>query len=674
MDAERKAWRRTVWLAAAVLLFGFLGVGWGLWWRWQRTELVFNTIADLFEAEDDLEGWKIAEAHKAMERAEGRMAGGGPAHLLQRVERMRTALSLVMLLEDIRLKGAALVEDKFAPDAMAVWDYATLFAKAGLAVEGEDAEVVAVRIRDSVIKAQLVAALDAWASMTDNPARRAWLLEVARRAQPDEWSDRFRDPALWEKPAALEQLAKEANVAELSPQLLAALGMALRRTKANAVPFLTAAQERHPNDFWLNSLMGDALLESNLEGAVGYYRAALAVQPGRSTLHNNLGLALKARGRLEDAIKEYRRAIDLNPKLASARQNLGAALADKGRLDEAIKEIQRAVDVNPKDARAHYNLGRALQAKGLLDDAMAEYRHAIALDPKHPPAHTNLAAALDAKGRWDEAIKECHRAITLDPKDASAHTNLGSALQAKGRLDDAIEEYQRAIALDPKLSLAHGALGEALLQQGRFAQARAATRHCLELLPTNDAYRQSVDRQLQHCEQLLALDEKLPAILKGEAKPIDSDERIRFAWLCQQHKHLYAASARLYTDAFADDPRLAEALGEGIRYDAACAASLAGCGKGKDAGHLPDKERARLRKQALDWLRADLTAWTKVMDKGPPQARQNVVPTLQNWQNNSDLAGLRDKEAVDKLPEAERDACQKLWADVAALLKRTQEK
>jgi hypothetical protein len=63
-----------------------------------------------------------------------------------------------------------------------------------------------------------------------------------------------------------------------------------------------------------------------------------------------------------------------------------------------------------------------------------------------------------------------------------------------------------------------------------------------------------------------------------------------------------------------------------------------------------------------------------VIDKGPPQARQVVAQTLQHWQKNPDLASLRDKVAVDKLTEAERDACRKLWADVAALLKRAQEK
>jgi hypothetical protein len=41
---------------------------------------------------------------------------------------------------------------------------------------------------------------------------------------------------------------------------------------------------------------------------------------------------------------------------------------------------------------------------------------------------------------------------------------------------------------------------------------------------------------------------------------------------------------------------------------------------------------------------------------------------------NRDLAGIRDPVGVAKLPADEQEACKKLWADVAALLKRVEEK
>ena len=127
------------------------------------------------------------------------------------------------------------------------------------------------------------------------------------------------------------------------------------------------------------------------------------------------------------------------------------------------------------------------------------------------------------------------------------------------------------------------------------------------------------------------------------------------------------AAARFYADAFASQPTLADDLQSRNRCNAARAAALAGIGKGEDASDLDDKECARLRKEALDWLRGDLAAWGKLTENGPPQARAVVRQTLSHWKEDADLAGVRD--ALDKLPEDQRADWKKLWADVDALLK-----
>jgi hypothetical protein len=142
------------------------------------------------------------------------------------------------------------------------------------------------------------------------------------------------------------------------------------------------------------------------------------------------------------------------------------------------------------------------------------------------------------------------------------------------------------------------------------------------------------------------------------------------AWLCQQeHKKLYAAAARYYAEAFAAQPGLADDLRDESRYSAACAAACAGCGQGEDAGRLDDQERARLRRQALTWLRADLAQHASTVEKGAPEARANVQRKLQHWQDDTDFAGVRG-EALAKLPEAERQTWQQLWDEVEALRQR----
>jgi serine/threonine-protein kinase len=126
----------------------------------------------------------------------------------------------------------------------------------------------------------------------------------------------------------------------------------------------------------------------------------------------------------------------------------------------------------------------------------------------------------------------------------------------------------------------------------------------------------------------------------------------------------------LLAEAFAADPRLADDLNAGWRHTAARFAALAGSGWGEDAGNLAATERGRWRRQALDWLRADLAASTRLLEGGRPGDAAWVRQQLQRWQREGDLAGLRDVDAVAQLPADEQQACRRLWADIAALQQR----
>jgi transposase len=91
-------------------------------------------------------------------------------------------------------------------------------------------------------------------------------------------------------------------------------------------------------------------------------------------------------------------------------------------------------------------------------------------------------------------------------------------------------------------------------------------------------------------------------------------------------------------------------------------------------GRLPgDKERARLRRQALDWLRANLAHWTMQADGASSKAREAVQQQMRHWQTDAGEVGVRDKEALAKLPVEEQEAWLKLWDDVSAVLKRASE-
>jgi serine/threonine-protein kinase len=172
------------------------------------------------------------------------------------------------------------------------------------------------------------------------------------------------------------------------------------------------------------------------------------------------------------------------------------------------------------------------------------------------------------------------------------------------------------------------------------------------------------------CYRFRDLDKKLPSILSGETKPTDLQDVI--AWC--EYQRLNVAGARFLAINMVNQPVLENRLESSVLYSAACFAALAASGQGKDAEKLTDRERADFRKQALQWLREDLTAWGDELHEYADKARPVVQGEMTQWKQVADLAGVRDAKALAKLPPDERDAWQDLWMDVDALLAKTQKK
>ena len=185
-------------------------------------------------------------------------------------------------------------------------------------------------------------------------------------------------------------------------------------------------------------------------------------------------------------------------------------------------------------------------------------------------------------------------------------------------------------------------------------------------MPNNPVIRNNV----RVTERWLELDRQLPAILAGKVKPGSSQQRVERALFCVLYKERYHAAVGFFTDAFTAESKLADDLQAQHRYNAGCAAALAGCGQGKDAEQSDVKERGRLRRQALAWLRADLAAYRRLLEKEPDKAGV-VRQRMQHWQQDKDFAGVRGPEALAKLPNAaERQEWQQLWHEVEALRQR----
>jgi serine/threonine-protein kinase len=422
----------------------------------------------------------------------------------------------------------------------------------------------------------------------------------------------------------------------------------------------------------LNALGNAIQKQGNVKGAIPLHRQAVHLQPQNGVLHFNLARVLQADGALNEAVAEYRTTTRLRPDFAGGWINLAGALRQNRGLDESIEAWKEVIRRFPRRPEGYTGLGNALAAKGLMDEAIAAYRDAVREKPNDPLAHLNLGLALEREGRLAESVESLEAAALCQPGRPAAYFNLGNVLLQQGRWDDAAAAYRKAIAARKDYAEAHCNLGAVLQRSGQLADSLAAFRRGHELGSRDPHWRYPSAQWVREAERLIALERQLPEIVAGKLQPANGDERHLFARLCYCKRH-YEAAARLHEAALAAAPKQADAPGDDTLYSAVCSAASAGSGLGEDAAKLDDDQRASRRRQALDWLRTGLGSWTKFLDRGKHQARATVERMLQHWQADPDLAGVRDKAGLAKLPDTERVAWEKLWADVEALRKRARE-
>jgi serine/threonine-protein kinase len=260
------------------------------------------------------------------------------------------------------------------------------------------------------------------------------------------------------------------------------------------------------------------------------------------------------------------------------------------------------------------------------------------------------------QGHFDEAISlmrgEASRVLGPGPGLVQA-----MSLQQNGQLQDALNTLTAAVL-------------EYDWRTNRFNDPGAWTLHLLR--------REAERNILPH----------LTEFLEGTYQPQDNAERLALLGICQ-YQARWGTAARLFADAFAADPTLADRISaERLRrmpiqegtmdpaevyrsssvYGAARCAVLASGGLGSDAAQITEAERLAMRKQASQWLQTDLKMWQRLLASDAPAERDMARNMLSHWQSEPDLALVRDPGALDKLAAEEAAECRELWNSVQAAL------
>jgi serine/threonine-protein kinase len=471
-----------------------------------------------------------------------------------------------------------------------------------------------------------------------------------------------------------EAIAAYREALRLNPQFGSArANLTLDYLRLGAIPeallsFRDSARAA-PNQAEAHYKLGNTLMKRGwFDEAIAAFRVAVRIDPGYLAAWLDLGTALSNRGLYEQALAADQQVVRLRPSSAMGYVNLGLTYGALGDLEQAVVSLRTAVRLRPNDATYHFALANALDRATHLDEAVASYREAVRLKPDYAQAHNNLGNALAKQGELDSAVKAYRSALRFKPDHVRACCNLAAALHEQGRIDEAIASCREALRIQPSSAQAYFFLGLYVQEQGRLDEARDALRRAHELGQRTPGWTQPAARKLKDCERLLARETELSAYRAGTAKPADVAACLDLAYLCLHGRSFPVAAARLYRQAFTEQPTLSGDLQEGHRYRAARAAALAGLGRGDDAGQLSEEERADWRRQALAWLRTDLEAWRERSEGGSAVLRGTIKKTLRRWRQDEALCGLREAEALAHLPDDMANACRRLWDDVDRLL------
>ena len=452
--------------------------------------------------------------------------------------------------------------------------------------------------------------------------------------------------------------------------------------------------------------LGDALNQQNLRAeAMDYYRKAVEIDQQYARGYTNLGNIHKAMNQMDEAIKCYQKALEVDPNYGWAHFDLAVTLDGSGRLEEAMEHYRHFHEVDPTNLYITNILraNMAWQEKG--EEALYEWQRELERDPAEHDAYFGYAEMclfLSHPEQYRLARQHLLRrfADTADPNicekvsracllmggnqdEIEAASQLAQrAVEAKDTPQWLYRYYQFAQGLaeyrkdhfDSAIALmrgpAAGVMGPAprlvvAMCQYRKGQTQEARQTMAAAIVRFDWSARHADRRDHFIMHILRREAEamilpqLPAFLEGKYQPQDNRERLAMLGACR-FKNLNATYARLYADAFAADARLLEER-VGHRYNAACAAALAGCGWGEDAARLNQAERADWRRQARQWLSDELNSMKNNGVIGTALQKQ-----LSQWQNNTDLAGIRDADAVESFPAPEREDCAALWKAVAS--------
>jgi tetratricopeptide (TPR) repeat protein len=259
---------------------------------------------------------------------------------------------------------------------------------------------------------------------------------------------------------------------------------------ADARKSFEAAAKKNPSDYEALFNLGMACEKlGDPPAAESAYKAALAVKPDLDSAAAELSAIYLDAGRNDEALAVARNGLAKHAGSAPLHENMGIALAAKGDQDNATKEFSQALQLTPNEAMFHLtfahwlnvwkvrgaaphldaardlvkddygmtaSIGHEYRMAGEFDSCVKTFDHAVSIKDG---GEVRTERALCRLGMKDEkgTVVDLQAAVDKEPTYAPAHYYLGGRLAMTKHYKEAAAEYGKYLDLAPSGSLARPA-------------------------------------------------------------------------------------------------------------------------------------------------------------------------------------------------------------------------
>jgi tetratricopeptide (TPR) repeat protein len=253
------------------------------------------------------------------------------------------------------------------------------------------------------------------------------------------------------------------------------------------------------------------------------------------------------------AIDYYKKALTLDPGATTIIERLAETYAKSQRIRDAVLEAQNVLKTDPDNLGAHRLLARIyVRTLGDLDStpnqkntirlAVEQLKEIARLDPGDTESALLLARLYGFENQHDKAEEVLRKVLSADSDNEAVLEQLSQLLIEEGRAADAIVLLEQAESRSPSAGV-EDLLGDAYLQAREYAKAEKSYRAAVEEEPDDVTHRRGLAQSLYAQDKYAAALEQFKKV--SELDPDSPEAYLRLSEIYRRLNQYDLAEAAL---------------------------------------------------------------------------------------------------------------------------------